>query len=247
VLLAEDSHVNQVLAVRLLEKQGHRVVAVGSGKEAVSAVQSETFDLVLMDVEMPELDGLEATRIIRTAEKDSGGHVPILALTARAMRGDRERCLAVGVDGYVAKPIRAAQLFRAIEETLTAAGAHQPSEAEPEAPSEVDWNEALASVRNDRDILKVVVDTFLEERPHLMDETRQAVEEHDAEKLRLAAHTVKGSIRLFGRTQAAVHAEALEAMGRSGDVSGAQQTFVDLEAAMEKLVPVLEQFARESA
>ncbi len=255
VLLAEDSHVNQVLAVRLLEKQGHRVVAVGSGKEAVSAVQSETFDLVLMDVEMPELDGLEATRIIRAAERQSGGHVPILALTARAMRGDRERCLAVGVDGYVAKPIRAAQFFRAIEETLTAAGAHQPSEAEPElpseaeaeAPSEVDWSEALASVRNDRNILKVVVDTFLEDRPHLMDETRQAVEAQDAEKLRLAAHTVKGSIRLFGRTQAAVHAEALEAMGRSGDVSGAQQTFFDLEAAMEKLVPVLEQFAREPA
>jgi len=120
VLLAEDSHVNQVLAQRLLEKQGHQVVAVRTGRDAVAAVRSQAVDLVLMDVEMPEMDGFEATRILRAAERDTGSHVPIVALTARAMRGDREQCLDAGFDGYVAKPIRAEQLYRAIEETLAA-------------------------------------------------------------------------------------------------------------------------------
>jgi CheY-like chemotaxis protein len=128
VLLAEDSHVNQVLAQRLLEKQGHQVVAVRTGRDAVAAVRSQAVDLVLMDVEMPEMDGFEATRILRAAERDTGSHVPIVALTARAMRGDREQCLDAGFDGYVAKPIRAEQLYRAIEETLAAV------EASPKQP-----------------------------------------------------------------------------------------------------------------
>ena len=242
ILLAEDSYVNQVLAVRLLEQRGHDVMAVKSGREAVAAVQSQHFDLVLMDVEMPAMDGLEATRVIRAAERDTGSHVPIVALTARAMRGDREQCLAAGVDGYVAKPIRAAQLFQAIEETMAGARASQPRQGDPEESCEVDWDGALASVRNDRDLLRTVVEAFLEESPKLMEETRRAVDEQDAAKLRLAAHTLKGSMRLFGDTPASVCAEALETMGRSGDLSRARATLVDLEEATGNLVPVLEGF-----
>jgi two-component system, sensor histidine kinase and response regulator len=119
VLLAEDNTVNQRLAVRLLEKRGHRVAVAGNGREALDALEKEKFDLVFMDVQMPELDGLEATAIIREREKSSGRHQPIIALTAHAMKGDREKCLAAGMDGYLTKPIRPQELEEILEEYVT--------------------------------------------------------------------------------------------------------------------------------
>jgi len=120
VLLAEDSLVNQRLAVALLEKEGHMVSVTSNGREALAALQSSPFDLVLMDVQMPEMDGLEATRVIRARERGTGRHLPILAMTAHALKGDRERCLEAGMDGYIAKPIRAEELFDAIDRLFTA-------------------------------------------------------------------------------------------------------------------------------
>jgi CheY-like chemotaxis protein len=119
LLLAEDSLVNQKLAIGLLEKHGHSVVVAGNGKEAIAAWQSGAFDVVLMDVEMPEMDGLEAAAVIRTQEKKTGRHTPIIAMTAHAMKGDRERCLEAGMDGYVSKPIRARQLFETLRSVAT--------------------------------------------------------------------------------------------------------------------------------
>ncbi len=110
VLVAEDNSVNQRLATRLLEKRGHRVTVTANGREAVEALANQTFDLVLMDVQMPEMDGFEATAAIREKEKHNGAHMPIVALTAHAMKGDRERCLAAGMDGYLSKPIRSQEL-----------------------------------------------------------------------------------------------------------------------------------------
>ena len=118
VLLAEDNLVNQRLAVRLLEKAGHAVFVAGNGRQALHALDRERFDVVLMDVQMPELGGMEATEAIRQREREMGGHIPIIALTAHAMKGDRERCLAAGMDGYVAKPIRDRELFQTIEQVL---------------------------------------------------------------------------------------------------------------------------------
>jgi CheY-like chemotaxis protein len=115
ILLAEDNAVNQRLAAGLLEKRGHTVVVTATGREAVEASSSQKFDLVMMDVEMPEMDGFEATAAIRTWESATGVHIPIIAMTAHAMTGDRERCLAAGMDGYVSKPIQAQELFEAIE------------------------------------------------------------------------------------------------------------------------------------
>jgi CheY-like chemotaxis protein len=116
ILLAEDNRVNQVLAMRMLENRGHTVVAVQNGREAVNAVESDSFDLALLDVQMPDLDGLQAARLIRQREREEGRNpLPLIALTAHAMSGDRERCLAAGMDGYVAKPIIPQQLFAVIE------------------------------------------------------------------------------------------------------------------------------------
>jgi CheY-like chemotaxis protein len=118
VLLAEDNRVNQRLAVRLLEKRGHKVVVAGNGVEALAALRKESFDLVLMDVQMPEMDGYEATAAIREEEKNSRRHQPVVALTAHAMKGDREKCLAAGMDGYLSKPIKPQELDEILEEYL---------------------------------------------------------------------------------------------------------------------------------
>jgi CheY-like chemotaxis protein len=115
ILLAEDNHVNQILAVRLLEKRGHHVVVAGDGREALEKLKTADFDLVLMDVQMPVMGGFEATAAVREMEKGTGKHIPIVALTAHAVKGDRERCLAAGMDGYVGKPIHPEELFEQIE------------------------------------------------------------------------------------------------------------------------------------
>ena len=115
ILLAEDNAVNQLLASRVLEKHGHRVVTAGNGRAALERLEKATFDLVLMDIQMPEMDGFEATAAIRKEEESTGNHLPIIAMTAHAMEGDRERCLAAGMDGYIAKPIQVEDLIDAIE------------------------------------------------------------------------------------------------------------------------------------
>jgi signal transduction histidine kinase/DNA-binding response OmpR family regulator len=127
ILLAEDNRVNQTLAIRLLEKRGHTVVLAETGRAAVEAVQKQAFDLVLMDVQLPEMDGMEATRAIRHREKSSRKHVPIIAMTANAMLGDKERCLQSGMDGYVAKPLSVKDLLGAIETVLKSTGQALPA------------------------------------------------------------------------------------------------------------------------
>ena len=128
VLLAEDNTVNQMLAVRILEKHGYWVEVVGDGRQAIETLQSQVFDMVLMDVQMPVMDGLKATAMIRREEADTGEHIPIIAMTAHAMKGDREKCLDAGMDGYVSKPIEAKKLLDALR-AAPAARCHQTSDA----------------------------------------------------------------------------------------------------------------------
>jgi two-component system sensor histidine kinase/response regulator len=123
ILLAEDNPVNRTVAVRLLEKLGHRVTEACTGRQALNAIEAEPFDVVLMDVQMPEMDGFEAAGIIRQRERTRGGHLPLIALTAHAMKGDEERCLAAGMDAYISKPIDAARLVGAIERLTAKAAA----------------------------------------------------------------------------------------------------------------------------
>ncbi|MGH9652602.1 MAG: response regulator, partial [Bryobacteraceae bacterium] len=123
ILLAEDNAVNQRLAQKLLEKRGHAVTLANDGREALELLERMTFDLVLMDVQMPHLDGFAATAAIRAEERQTGGHIPVIAMTAHAMKGDEERCLRAGMDGYVSKPIQPAALFAAIEAQSPRVGA----------------------------------------------------------------------------------------------------------------------------
>jgi len=240
VLLAEDSLVNQKLAVALLERLGHTVVVANNGREAVAAWQSQDFDLVLMDVQMPEMDGFEATGTIRDKEKVTGGHVPIIAMTAHALKEDRERCLQAGMDEYVAKPIRARQLFDAMEAVMgVPAESDVPAREEP-----LDWDKALSAMKGDHRLLRIVVDAALEEIPRLMSAVREAIAGEDAAALRLAAHTLKGAIRYFGDSPAFDHAYELEMMGQQSDLRNAQETLATLEGEMKHLTSELSDYLR---
>ncbi len=247
VLLAEDSLVNQKLAVGLLEKHGHTVVVANHGREAIAALESQHFDLILMDVQMPEMDGFEATAVIRTKEKRTGAHIPIIAMTAHAMKGDRERCLEAGMDGYVAKPIRARQVFETIESIL---GTPPEGRTQPEpAPSEsrtLDWSEALRGVQEDHALLKTVVEAILDEAPRLLTAIRQAITASDAAALRRAAHTLKGSIRHFGETDAFELACRLEMMGEEGNLGSAEETLAALEREMKWVGQALSEYVQRN-
>ena len=250
ILLAEDSLVNQRLAVGLLERHGHDIVVANNGQEAMNALSQQSFDLVLMDVQMPELDGLEATRRIRHREQQAGnGHVPIIAMTAHALKGDRERCLAAGMDEYVAKPIRERQLLAAIRAVLPDAGGFREASSELHKQSEIgrpeletpviDWNAALETCGGDHALLRDIVEAFLEEQPRRLAEIRRGIDERDFELLNRAAHTVKGSMRYFSAQGVYERALALEQLGASHTVEGADLEVRRLEQELEKLLPHL--------
>ena len=242
VLLAEDSLVNQKLAVCLLEKWGHQVSVVSNGHQAIAAVAAQPFDLVLMDVQMPELDGLEATAAIRRSEADGPRRLPIVAMTAHAMVGDRERCLAAGMDGYLAKPIRARELLAIIEQVLSG-GAHVKPAATAAAikSAVVDWATALDRLQGDRGLLEEIVGVFREECPRLLTQARQAIADGDAAQLRLAAHTLKGALVNFAASDAVDAARRLEMIGKQGEMDAAPQALSDLERQLERLQSALDE------
>lgn len=236
ILLVEDSLFNQKLAVGLLEKRGHRVTVANNGIEGLETLSRAKFDLVLMDIQMPEMDGLEATRRIRDDERKTGRHVPVIAMTAQAMIGDRERCLESGMDAYVVKPIHAKQLY----ETIDAVTLDQPAPEEPlrEVVIEmhrVDLATALHAVNGDHDLLSQIFAAFLEECPVLVTNIETALTKGDARACQMAAHTLKGAVRTFGAATASRLAEEVEAAGKSGDLTTAQARWPQLAEEIEAI------------
>ncbi len=250
ILLAEDSLVNQKVAVGLLTTYGHRVHVANNGAEAIEALDTREFDLVLMDVQMPEMDGFEATGIIRARERDTGRHIPIIALTAHALKGDRDLCLEAGMDDYVAKPIHGRQLLETIRAVLgpgaevgncvAEQGRRDP--AEPAERVEIDWSFAQEALNDDPDLLQAVVAAALKEAPRLMKHIRQAVADGDAPGLRIAAHTLKGAVRYFGEGLVYDGAYQMEQWGGQERVDFALQALEDLEFEVQQLVLALTGF-----
>ncbi len=230
VLVAEDNVMNQKLARVLFEQRGHKIVTVGNGRQAVEALgraSGDGFDLVLMDLEMPVMGGMEATAAIRERERQSGGHIPIVALTAHTMTGDRERCLAAGMDGFVSKPIQTERLWEAIEHLL-------PSPSPP-ADSSFDAAGLLAQLRGDKKALRKLIDLFVADCPKMLLEIRRAAAKRDAGALAQAAHKMKGSVGNFGTTKAYEAARRLESMARAGETAGAKDAGAELESEINKL------------
>ena len=251
ILLAEDGAINQQVAVRLLEERGHSVVVVSNGRAAVEQVAAQAsassaeppFDVVLMDVQMPEMDGLEATAAIRRAEAQTGGHVPIIAMTAHAMKGDRDRFLAAGMDGYVAKPVRPHELYAAVED-----GGPDAEDGLP-APADLpfEWDAALENVGGDEAMLRDLAEMFFAECPKLMQQIREHIAGADGPELRRAAHTLKGSAHVFGAEEAAEAAHRLEEIGREEAFADAEEALALLEDEVARLLPALRERVAASA
>jgi CheY-like chemotaxis protein/HPt (histidine-containing phosphotransfer) domain-containing protein len=219
-------------------------VVADNGREAVALLEQQPFDLVLMDVQMPDMDGFEATAAIRRNEA-TGTHVPIVAMTAHALKGDRERCLAAGMDGYVAKPIQAHALLEVLDQLLPAAGGAKAG-AEPSSPSDHDWSGALEKVGGDRELLHELVRVFLEEWPKWKTALEHALAGGDTAQVWRLAHTVKGALGQFEAHQAAEAAERLETMGRLADLRQAGDMYALLEKEIGRLLPRFAALVQES-
>jgi signal transduction histidine kinase/DNA-binding response OmpR family regulator/HPt (histidine-containing phosphotransfer) domain-containing protein len=204
ILLAEDNPVNQRVAVGLLRRRGHRVTVANNGREAVDLVGRERFDLVLMDVQMPEMGGFEATALIRDREAKAGGYTRIVAMTAHALTGDRDRCIAAGMDGYLSKPINQALLFEVVEQGSTGTTARAVS---------FNRAELLDRLGGDIDLLGEVINLFLEDCPRRLAAIGAAVGQRDGELIRAAAHALKGSAGTIAASAVFEAAQTLERIG----------------------------------
>ncbi len=248
VLVAEDNQVNQLVATRILEKLGHQVTVVSNGREALAAAQAGKFDLIAMDVQMPELDGLDATGAIRAWEKSAGTHIPIIAMTAHAMKGDRERCLAAGMDGYTSKPIRIRELEQAIAQLVSPS---KPTEGtlqeETREDDIIDGAALLAGVDGNRHLLRELVHLFLADCPRRLAGIKEAIRRGDAEALRIEAHTLKGSVGNFSAKQAFAAAQRQEIIGRDGGLDKAGDARMALESELARLAEGLTKLTRDSS
>jgi two-component system, sensor histidine kinase and response regulator len=246
ILLAEDNEVNQELALSLLKKYGHSVLLANDGQEALSAWEKESFDLVLMDLQMPIMGGFEATAAIRRKEANTGAHIPIVAMTAHAMKGDRENCLAAGMDGYVPKPISVKNLLEAID--AVAGSSTMPQripEPEPVRTSLlVDRQALLVQVDGDTELLRRMVSIFLADAPERLGAIRAAVESKNAESLAKLAHRLKGAVSNFS-SEAVTHAALqLETIARQPDLSNASEAYEELKTMIERLTPELAELVK---
>jgi signal transduction histidine kinase/AmiR/NasT family two-component response regulator/HPt (histidine-containing phosphotransfer) domain-containing protein len=240
VLLAEDTPVNQKLVCRILEKRGHRIVVTNNGEEAIAAWQRESFDVILMDVQMPTLDGLQATARIRQQEQTAGTHAPIIAMTAHALSGDRERCLNAGMDNYISKPLDANKLIQLIESIEPAHAAAKP-ETEEAAPMETafDLRVALEHIGDDHHLLSDMAEMFIEDAPKMLDAIYQAIDSRDSRQLEQTAHRLKGSAGIFGAAKCWELLRHLEEIGRAGDLANARDLFTQLQGELDRLLLAL--------
>jgi two-component system, sensor histidine kinase and response regulator len=241
ILVAEDNAVNRRLVVTLLRTRGHNVVVAENGRQAVARAARQHFDAILMDVQMPEMSGLEATAAIRDREKGTGGRVPIIAMTAHAMTGDRQRCLDAGMDAHLPKPLRPEELFETLDAFLQregqAAGPNSPVDQAPKLDEAqgLDVSALLASVGGSAKLLREVVDVYLADTPARVAEIRRAADAGDASALADAAHALKGSVGMFLRGGAYETTRRLEMGARSGNMAGVGELCGELEREIAAL------------
>jgi signal transduction histidine kinase/DNA-binding response OmpR family regulator len=239
ILLAEDNFINQAVATRVFEKLGHSLMIANNGKEALTLLdQQNNFDLVMMDIQMPEMDGIEATRQIREKEAKTGEHIPIIAMTAYAMTGDKERFLSAGMDGYVSKPISTTELQAAITSVLNLDNGDDPvmllhqREKRLVATMTDTWNkrEMLEKLDGDKNLLDQIIQIFLASAPNHLSELRQAIADGNAKRVETTAHSLKGELGYLGVAEISTKARQLEEMGRNSDLERAKDLFRQFEA-----------------
>jgi two-component system, sensor histidine kinase and response regulator len=237
VLLAEDNPVNQKVATRLLEKRGYAVVVAENGQKVLDLAMRERFDVILMDVQMPVMDGLDASAAIRMREQGGETRTPIVGLTAHAMEGDRERCLAAGMDGYVTKPIRPDDLFAAIDRAI--AQSRAPAAASAGKSGVFDRDAALEFVGGDEQILRQVIEAFLAEWPNLLESAREAMAGVDDERLCFAAESIKDHLGVLAARAAYSAANEMESACHAHQLVRARSAFDRLQEEIEALRVIL--------
>ncbi|MBK4737648.1 hybrid sensor histidine kinase/response regulator [Noviherbaspirillum pedocola] len=245
LLVAEDNQVNRALAQRLLEKQGHKVVLAGNGNEAIALWRQGGFDAILMDVDMPEMNGYEATELIRLRERETGRRIPILALTAHAMRGTRESCLKHGMDGYLAKPIDTALLWRELE-ALGAASDHatEPKEKTDTTAAIIDFAKVRSAMDDCAEMFEDIREIFLRDLPDEMARLRAGIGAGDAAVIAHQAHTIRGMVGVFHAKRA--H-DAVAAIEQLAGKEALDEEFAELEAALAEMLAELGEYRWEQA
>src|SRR5215204_3810807 len=248
VLLVEDYPVNQMVAIRMLERSGYRVDAVNNGREAVEALSNIPYGAVLMDIQMPEMDGYEATAEIRRRE-GSGPRTPIIAMTADAMQGDRESALAAGMDDYIAKPVKHEELEVVLKRWIphpkqepTAQKSDEASKASKDPALDLSVLESRRGPQQDGepDKLARIVGLFIDDVPLRLKELRQAVERGEAQQVEETAHMLKGGSGYMGAVQMAEICAGIQGLGASGELSRAPELLDELEAEFNRIRPALE-------
>lgn len=247
VLLAEDNIVNQKLAVGVLSRQGHEVTVADDGQKAVDLWRDGEFDVVLMDVQMPLLDGFEATGEIRKLEAETNNRTPIIAMTAHAMKGDRERCLEAGMDEYLSKPIR----VKDISEMLTRICGDDSDQSASKKPTKqrtanINWAEALTSVGGDKALLLDVSEAFLDDAPRLQRQLEKALRGDDFATAKNSAHSLKGSLMILGETPAYNTAHRIETLIRDDDLKAAKAALPQLAERLMQVKNEIEGFLKRS-
>jgi CheY-like chemotaxis protein len=238
ILLAEDNLVNQRVAVGLLTKRGHAVTVANNGQEAIDILARESFDLVLMDVQMPQMGGFEATACIRAREAGTDVHTRIVAMTAHAMSGDRERCLAAGMDGYLAKPINQTLLFEVVER---GSRGHEAPAIEPPQAAAFNRAELIERLGGDATLLKDVIRLFLDDCPLRLTAIKQAVDQQDADLIRTTAHALKGAAGTMSARRVFEAAQTLERLGAEARLEPTQAAWRALAKEAAELMDTFRQ------
>jgi two-component system, sensor histidine kinase and response regulator len=248
LLLVEDNPINQLLAQRLIDKRGDTLVVASSGREALALLETQNFDLILMDIQMPEMSGIEVTSLIREKEKGTNRRIPIIATTASAMNEDRDRCLEAGMDAYLAKPIERTALFEAMDMLLRVSNTEKngSDRARPTDPV-FDAAAALESLDGDFDLLREIIGISQVQFTKHLQYIRDGVATGDPKLVERAAHALKGTAANLLATGVVQASSDLEEMGRAGSLAGSQEALQSVEEEISKLERALSEFEKEFA
>jgi len=243
ILLAEDNMINQMFTTELLAQDGHRVIGVTNGTEALGALGKQPVDVVFMDIQMPQMDGMEATQLIRTGRiQGVPPDLPIIAMTAHALKGDRERFLEAGMDGYLPKPVSSKQIYATLYQVLSEKNKLTTKDDSMPVAKVLNEKWLLNETKGNREFLKKLFAVFVEQQPKKIEEMRQAVQNGQFKELSFQAHTFKGAAATMGAIALKDQAHEVEKTAKAEDAAKAKREIEALSGHLEEAIRAMQQF-----